>query len=206
MNKTIKVITILCLLFGLKLFSSCIRCNCEDEFAYFRYSEATISNIDNNGTYAKVTTSDTLNNSAVAFLVKLNVHDTLYSQTKPNFSFITNANAWQCRCPYYLIPQQKIEKVEIITLLDINSEIKANTIITDKFVWRDNEFFNNNLYKDINILADELNKKYFEYEIKQQFALFLKTKVENKSARFNINIYLSDNEVLSVNTNLLTIR
>jgi hypothetical protein len=207
--KTIrKILIIIFFGFVLRTLSSCFNCDCDDEALYFDFTRVELTNLDNSQTYAIPTQSDTMISKAVAFDVKI-VNDNLFSfrNVPENLFSFSSAYAWSCDCPQLFRANNKIEKISLITVFNINANINANSDITDRFVaHKENYYQPTGLYLTINELYSKINPDTYNDRAVEEFKLYLKDEVENEKAQFIINVHLINGIVLSDTSKILTIK
>jgi hypothetical protein len=207
--KTLRKILII-ILFGfvLRTLSSCFNCNCDNDAFYFDFTRVELTNLDNSQSYAIPTQSDTMSSKAVAFEVKI-VNDNLFSlkNVSKNMFSLSSAYAWSCDCPQFFRANNKIEKISIITVFDINTNINANSDITDRFVaHKENYHQPTELYLSIEELYSRINPETYSDQAVEAFKLYLKDEVENEKAQFIIHVQLTNGIVLSDTSKILTIK
>ncbi|MCK5537006.1 MAG: DUF5034 domain-containing protein [Bacteroidales bacterium] len=200
-----KTLFIILTVFVLRTLSGCLNCKTNNP-QLFDFDIIEITGLDNTGEQAIESITNIMNNSAVAFAIRLRSNEE-YWEERYNISYIgfSQANAMQ-PCPEYFAPNQEIDQIEIITLKDISAEVKANTDVTELFVGFAYEpFVSEYLYFTLDELYQKINPKFTYNAPKQDFQLFLTQDIENFEAQFIINIRLSDNRVLSDTTHLIMI-
>ena len=197
-----KILFVLLLIFVSRLFFSC--CNCSDDTTSVSLNKVSISNIDNTFQYgySETTMKDSLYRAAVAF--KVNIIDSTVTETLwyygANMGF-TSASAFQpCECPQLFQPTQSISEIKIITLKDINSQIKAGTDVTDLFVGTPTDNF---LYAPLNKLLEKLKGTVAAGIAGYSISIFCKEQIENETAQFEVLIGLSDSRMLRSTTRVI---
>lgn len=203
-----KVLLILLIANILRIIPGC--CDCDEPLRYFSFNRMDMNNIDNSGDWAKTSYRDTMPAAAVAFEVAL--FDSMgyyYYSSIPkmdNLGFST-ANAMSCDCAYPLQANYYLTKIRITSLFSISEEIEAGADVTDFFVGKlsGNSSSGNSVYQSLaSIVRQTEGKIYYDGGI-ESFHIYLQPEVENTSARFVINLTLSDNSIFSDTTNLIHI-
>ena len=195
----LKVIVIFILSFGMRLFFSCT----PPDPIEMNYNTVSLLGIDNSGQYIRSYSQiDTMYAEAVA--LELTVSDSIqhyaqnFNKIIESFSF-TSAMAFSI--DYSFIPVSKIEKIEVITLFDIDSEIKAGDDISEHIVFAKDSSFE--MYKNNHQAIAELNG--VQSEPSSSIGIILRKTVRNAKAQFKVNILLDDNQELSCVSEMLTI-
>ncbi len=198
-----KVLIILTLNFGIKLFSSCTPYS-QDPIE-IDYNYISVVGIDNSDRYMnKYTAIDTMYSDAVA--LKLTLFDTSkYYVTlfSPNlleaFSFQT-LKADDVSPSY--IPRNKVIDIKIRTLLDINDTLKAGDDISKYILCASGDDFD--LYHNLSQGISWLNDIQSYYE-GGSIILILKASVKNTNAHFEITVTLDNGIELLGTTKIFTI-
>lgn len=205
MRTTIKSLTILTLVFLIRLTFSC--CNCPEQPASYQFDQLSIQNLDQSGWSANGTDYNVMYPAAVAFEIKL-----VDSSFRPPPAI---AQAWQpklssamamqrCECPYHLFLKHEISNFSILTLQDFSPEKPAGTDIADSFVW---QIRWNHLYQSIDSLLPELNTPFYaEYNIEKAYKLFCTDSVQNDSLQLVFQFHYANGEILSDTTEVIAIR
>lgn len=195
----LKVLAIFTLSFGMRLFFSCT----PPEPIEINYNMLKLAGIDNSGQYMRsYPPIDTMYAEAVA--LGLTVSDSIrnyaqnFNKFKESVSF-TSAMAFSI--DYSFIPVSKVEEIKVITLFDIDSEIKAGDDISQHIVFAVNSNFE--MYKNSHQAVAELNK--VQSSPSSSIGIILKKTVNNTTAQFKVNILLDDNRELSCISDTLTI-
>lgn len=211
MKIIIKAIYVIALITLLKIVQSCVLfggCECSDEVHYYSINSFEVSNVDNSGLYPVVTDESTMYASAVAFSVSM--LDTTYADyyacnctTKTGLGF-NSAYAWSCDCSMNFLLAETVESFRAYTLFDINDTIPAGTDVAKYFLAQESYGYGSNLYM-------ELDKTLRQMNITTQdapsihFSIFLSVPVEESEAEFALEILLDNGEVLTVNTDRVSI-
>jgi hypothetical protein len=153
--------------------------------------------------------TDTMKMSAVAFQVNVTGDFPFLGKANEGmqgFGFSSAKAFSKTDCPMLYGANSRIDEISILTLFKINSNIPANSVVSDLFLCSGKSgYYNSELYIPLNQLYPLINQVYEDYP-ETQFRLFLKNKVEADSAKFIINVKLSDNTVLADTTNLIFIK
>jgi hypothetical protein len=197
-----KVLFVLLLIFFSRLFFSC--CNCPDDLTSVNLNSVKIQNIDNNFQYgySQTTLKDSMLRAVVAF--EVNVIDSTVTETHWFYGAIpgfTSASAFQpCECPQLFQPVQSISEIKIITLKDINAQIKAGADVTDLFVGTPTDTF---LYTPLKKLLDKLKGSIASGIAGYSISIFCKEQIDNDTAQFEVLIGLSDSRILKAKTQVI---
>jgi hypothetical protein len=153
--------------------------------------------------------TDTMKMSAVAFQVNVTGDFPFLgnaNQGMQDFGFSSAKAFSKTNCPMFYGANSRIDEISIVTLFKINGNIPANSDVSHLFLCtRNTGLYNSELYIPLNQIYPLINHVYEDYpEI--QFQVFLKTKVEADSAKFQINIKLANNSVLTDTTSLIVIK
>lgn len=185
------------------MFQSC--CDCPESFILFDFTTMSVSNIDNSGTWAVPTDSDTMYSEAVAFRVQVSDSSGyIYaSALQPSAMGFNSCQA--CKCTDLFKCRQQIVNISIITLYDIASDIPANTDITQYFYFGLQNYSSpGGLYVSWNEFSDSMTGKIYD-RMMESFSLYLTKNIGNDSARFIISAELSDGRTISDTTALIHI-
>ncbi len=209
--KTRKVLFLLILPFVAEFIIACCNCNLDTQYGYFSNCNINISELDNSGEKAVVTTSNTIPKEAFGIRISIDrVDNTCYFNSTP--SFLYSAFATSCDCPpeFEYLAKDSIVDIEIITTNSYNTIV--NGVSTSHNAGSDiSKFF----YAYSNYEYIEISKyiKNMNYGIKNNiieqytFDLLLMSPPEVTSQhQFIVNIELSDGRVLSEQTNLITLQ
>lgn len=198
-----KVLIILTLSFGIKLFFSCTPYS-QDPIE-IDYNHINVIGIDNSDRYMdNYTAIDTLFSDAVALKLTLSDTTKYYAASfLPNlleiFSFQTlKANDID---PTY-VPRNKVTDIKIKTLLDINDVLKAGDDVSEYFLCASRNDFD--LYHNLRYGISWLNDVQSYYE-GGSIILVLKTSVKNTNAHFEITVILDNGIELLGTTEIFTI-
>jgi hypothetical protein len=111
------------------------------------------------------------------------------------------ASAFQpCECPQLFQPVQSISEIKIITLKDINAQIKAGADVTDLFVGTPTDSF---LYTPFKKLLGKLKGSVTAGRAGYSISIFCKEQIDNDTAQFEVLIGLSDSRILKAKTQVI---
>lgn len=197
-----KILLFLVIDFGLRLVFSCNPPPPEE--INFNYNKIDVVGVDNSGQYLNANNAvDTMYAGAVA--LKLSLSDTTFYPTayyqnivQELFSF---QSAYATSVARNFIPLEKVESIQIKTLMDINPDIKAGDDVTEHFLYASNDNFS--LYQDLGQGIEQLNS--VQSDTKSDIVLILNKTVQNTSARFEVKLTLDNGTTLSCTTELFTI-
>jgi hypothetical protein len=194
----LKVIAVFTLSFGIRLFFSCT----PPDPIEMNYNTLSLLGIDNSGRYIRsYSPIDTMYAEAVA--LELTVSDSIrhYAQ---NFNKIVEsvsfAPAMATSIDYSFIPVSKIEEIKVITLFDIDNEIKAGDDISQHILYAMD--YNFEMYKNSHQAIAELNG--VQSNPSCSIGIILKKMVKNTKAQFKVIILLDNNQELSCLSDTLT--
>lgn len=198
-----KVIIILTLGFGLKLFFSCTP-NSQDPIK-INYNHLSVTGIDNSGRYLNNHTAmDTIFSEALA--LKL-----LLSDTARLFTALLSPNCMRALsfqtlkaddiAPSY-IPRNKVIDIKIKTLFDIDDALKAGDDVSEYFLCASSNDFD--LYHQLGYGISRLNDVQSFYE-GGSIILILKESIKNTHAQFEVKIFLDDDSELLGTSGIFTI-
>ncbi len=198
-----KVIILLTLSFGLKLFFSCTPCS--QNPIEISYNNLSVTGIDNSNRYLDYNnTADTMYSDAVA--LKLTLSDTsmfyaasFFPKKMQTFSF-QNARA-DDNDPSY-IPLNKVVDIKVKTLLDINESIKAGDDISEQVLCSSGNNFD--MYHNLSQGISWLNGIQ-SYSESSSIILVLKTSVKNTNAQLEVKVTLDNGNELLGTTVIFTI-
>lgn len=198
-----KVLIILTLSFGVKLFFSCTPFSHDP--IEIDYNHISVIGIDNSevflGSYSDI---DTLFSDAVALKLTLSDTTKYYAASfLPNlleaFSFQTlKANHID---PTYVL-RNKVTDIKIKTLLDINDVLKAGDDVSEYFLCAPRDNFD--LYHNLSHGISRLNDVQSYYD-RGSIILVLKASVKNTNAHFEITVILDNGIELLGTTEIFTI-
>lgn len=198
-----KVLIILTLSFGIKLFFSCTPYS-QDPIE-IDYNHISVIGIDNSEVFlASYSDIDTLFSDAVALKLTLSDTTKYYAASLlPNllevFSFQTlKADDID---PSY-VPRNKVSDIRIKTLLDINDDLKAGDDISEYFLCAPREDFD--LYHNLSHGISRLNDIQSYYE-RGSIILVLNESVKNTNSQFEITVTLDNGIELLGTTEIFTI-
>ncbi|MBN2610842.1 MAG: hypothetical protein JXB00_04720 [Bacteroidales bacterium] len=197
-----KVIIILAMGFGFKLFFSCSPYS--QSLIEINYNHIRVEGIDNSGRFMDYyNTTDTFYSDAVALKLTLSDTSMFYA-----VSYLSNAlqafSFWAVRAddisPAF-IPRIKVTGIKVTTLLDINDSIKAGDDISGHILSSSSDNFV--MYHNIEHAVSWLNGIQ-NYE-NSSIVLILKTSVKNTTARFDIVVTLENGDELLFTTSVFSI-
>ncbi len=202
-GKNYKIIIIVVSVFTIRLFFSC--CDCPNSLTYFDYERVDIKPVNNSGIWI-TSDIDTIKSEAVAFEVAISSNDTFfYSFNRFGLGF-EHAYGVMCDCAMPYKAKQFIDSLKIRTIYNLTEQIVAGSDVTEQFVAYAGRYRNNSgLYISINKLIEDANNAVLFNTQAYYFYLFLKPKIDYNTARFSIDIYLSDKRVITELTPLITI-
>jgi hypothetical protein len=198
-----KVILLLTLGFGIKLFFSCTPYS-QDPIE-INYNNISVVGIDNSDRYLDYYNSiDTIYSDAVA--LKLTLSDTskyyatsLFPTLRETFSFQT-LKAKDIEPSY--IPRYKVIDIKVKTLLDINDSLKAGDDISEHILCSSRDNFD--LYYNLSQGITWLNGIQSYYE-SSSIIIVLKASVKNANAQFEVKVTLDNGNELLGTTGIFTI-
>lgn len=213
MARIIRVIKLLGIVVLIKLMLSCCSifggCECNNPPIIYSLNVVEISSNNHSGLIGAIPDTDTMFCESVSFSVTL--RDTnfyypyyAYKQVYRGLPGFTSSYAYSDDCDPLFSLNEKIEKVEIITLFQINPSIPLGTDVAELFAAESSNYPNNGLYATLTDVVNYLNTSISNFP-NISFEVFLKEKVENSSARFVFNLHLSDGRVLTDTTSLVVI-
>ncbi|OFY50442.1 MAG: hypothetical protein A2W85_10410 [Bacteroidetes bacterium GWF2_41_31] len=198
-----KVIILLILSFGIKLFFSCTPYS-QDPIE-INYNHISVIGIDNSDRYLDYyNTTDTIYSDAVALKLTLSDTSMFYAATfssnlMQTFSFQT-ARAYDIEPSY--IPLNKVVDIKVKTLIDINESLKAGDDISEHILCSSRDDFDmyHNLSQGISWL-DDIQSRHKSSSI----ILVLKTSIKNTNAQFEVKVTLDNGNELFGTTVIFTI-
>ena len=210
--RTVKfVIKVAAVLFALCVLKSCCSffrsCECDETPIPFILNRLNINNLDNSGTYASVTESDTMCTSAVAFEILINdtsLYYPYYSNSQLQRAPFGFSSAWAEECEPGFTSNEKIERIEIYSLFDLNENIFADDEVSAFFYGQSDYYPSSGMYASLSDVISYLNS-LASYYPQLTFKVFLSKPIENNRARFLFNVFLSDGRILSDTTRLITV-
>ncbi|MFV0391892.1 MAG: hypothetical protein ACK5KP_08440 [Paludibacteraceae bacterium] len=200
-----KILFVVAVIFLTRLLSSCDNRAYETQKIYYDFDSLTVQNLNNSGEYWRLSTTDEMDSETVAFRLNLLSKDLV----KSGYQYAKNHKqesvmgfmATTARSPVLpiMIANQTIKKITIIALRDISEEIKSGTDVTGLFLlgsgW--------DLYSPIDTVYDNPISSYAAHSNSLNF--ILKEPVKTAEIKFRFIVELSDNTILSVETNLIKI-
>lgn len=200
----LKVIALFTLSFGMRLFFSCTPPDSiSTDPIEFNYNTLRLVGIDNSGQYLRsYSPIDTMYAEAVA--LNLTLSDSIHHYAQ-NFNkilaSISFTPAMATSIDFSFIPVSKIEEIKVITLFDLDGEIKAGDDISQHIVYAMNSNFE--MYKNSHQAIAKLNVT--QSEPSSSIGIILKKRVNNTKAQFKVNVLLNNNHELSCVSDTLTI-
>ena len=197
-----KVVFIIIAGLALRIFFSCCR-TITEYYTEMDLNQLQISNVNNASpdyNFPLPLESDSMLSSAIAFTLTLK-DSMLKNDDRIYFSKLGFGSAMALTCPEYHFFRYNvtITKIEIFTLYDINENILKNNPVTQLFVALPSD---NYLYKTIDQIYPLINKTTSIYpELK--FSVFCTEDIRRDSVKFNFKITLSDERVLSADSNTI---
>jgi len=198
-----KVLIILTLSFGFKLFFSCTPYS-QDPIE-IDYNYISVIGIDNSDRFlANYSDIDTLFSNAVA--LKLTLSDTTKYYAASFLPNLLEAFSFQTLKaddidPSY-VPRNKVTDIKIKTLLDINDDLKAGDDISEYIFCAPREDFD--LYHNLSYGISRLNDIQSYYE-RGSIILVLNVSVKNTNSQFEITVTLDNGIELLGTTEIFTI-
>lgn len=209
MKLIIRSAFIVSLLFVTRILSGCFNYPCSEEVYYFDFTKVSTTNLDNSGMWPIQSQNDTMKMSAVAFQVNVTGDFPFLGKVNEGmqgFGFSSAKAFSKTDCPMLYGANSSIDEISIVTLFKISASIPANSDVSHLFLCtRNTGLYNSELYIPLNQIYPLINHVYVDYP-EVQFQVFLKTKVEADSAKFQINIKLANNSVLTDTTSLIVIK
>jgi hypothetical protein len=191
----------------LRMIPGC--CDCDESTIPFNFNKIETINLDNSGEWAVTTQSDTMKPEAVAFELALFDSTGYYYAHEPSLNLpgFGQAKAMSCDCSFPFKANQYLSNIRIISLYALSPEIAAGSDVSDFFVASPtNNSSSGSLYSSLETICQESKgKTYYDSGI-ESFGLYLTIPAENNQARFVINIWFSDNSMLSDTTRLISIK
>jgi hypothetical protein len=198
-NKTTKIAILVSIWFSVKLVISCT----PTASLNMQYNAMRIEAVNNSGAYLQSLPIDTMHANAVA--LKLTLSDStfhrnfaLHNSTFPSLGF---SQAMATTINESFKPTNQIEKITVITMFDINEQIKAGDDITAHIVYCTGNSFQ--LYMNENDAIASLNN-YQSYPLGVIY-LILKSKIHLTIAQFKVVITFTDQTDLSSISETFTI-
>jgi hypothetical protein len=204
MRSVHKTLTLIILLFLIRLTLSC--CRCPELTADFQFNSITIVNLDNSLWEAQPTDQNVMSAAAVAFEISL--ADSSFIP-KPEVAggwspgFTTARAMEDCWCPYHFFPEHEITKFSVITLHGFSQDVPAGSDIADSFLW---QIRWNHLYRSVDSLLSELNRPFYgDLFPEKTYQLFCSDSVQNDSLQLVFQFHFANGELLSDTTHVISI-
>lgn len=184
-------------------------CNCDNTYYSFRYTDFSITNIDNSGQWSKPTNLNTMDSSTVAFEINIIGSDpVLIEDANSSYSGTGNSLGQSCNCEDLYQASDSIQKITITTIYDLNEEYCCGADVSDLFLA--NNCFEcediGSFYVNLEELIDRINPQAFYHVPSNNFLIYLKIPVENTIAQFEVEVLLSNGESLTATTAQLDIK
>ena len=200
-----KVLLILAIDFGLRLFFSCDPARSVD--IKLSYNKIDVTGVDNSGQFLNPNSNtDTMYADAVA--LRLCLSDSLqpghyYSSRSIMRELFSFQSTYAIPVTENYIPQISVENIRIKTLTNIDNDIQAGDDITDYFLYVPYDYYTDSLYQDLNKAITRLNS--IQCKPWGEVILILRKTVQNTNARFEVSVALDNGETLSYTTELFNI-
>jgi|WetSurMetagenome_2_1015567.scaffolds.fasta_scaffold233626_2 hypothetical protein len=197
-----KLLILIVAVFILRIVPGCF--DCPDDPVFFEFSDLTLSNLDNSGTWSQVSTSDSMFSEAVSFRIQINGY---FGPERMQSSFLRNTGFSLCyafsKCPEILKPAHPITEMSVKTLYPIDIATPVNSEVSNLFVASQSSY--ESLYQTLDSYIKSLSNKTYD-DFAETFNIYLKSKVMNDKARFVITVRLDDNSTISDTTQTIIIR
>ncbi|HOW29970.1 MAG TPA: DUF5034 domain-containing protein [Bacteroidales bacterium] len=186
----------------LRIISGCG--DCPDDPVFFEFTDVSISNLDNSGTWSQVTTSDTMFSEAVAFDISITgyIGPDRYKSTFLRSSGFSSCYAFS-KCPEVLKPVHPITALSVYTLYPLDNDIPENSDVSNLFVASQ---YYGKLYQSLPSLITDLKNKTYYDDFGESFNIYLKSNISNDKARFIISVRLDNDSIISDTTNTIYIK
>ena len=201
--KWTKVLLVIIIPVFIEILVSC--CNCPAiRYSTYMHCSVEISNVDNSGERPILTKSDTIKKDSYGISASIKRSENICKIYKPQQSiFFQSAYATSCNCPpeFEYSARNRIIAINVVTLEDFDATHPANTDVSEYFMVYNfsKEDSINNYIKNL-----ETTLYFVQEEDPLQFYLLLKTPPTSGSKQqFRVDISLSDESLLSMQTNLL---
>lgn len=197
-----KLLWLFTIVFALRLLVSCCGLD-KDAGIPFALNTIYISHIDNTNHHGMpdIIETDTMLSAAVAFHVTITdsaFND--YFSPLSAFSGFSTVNATSIYLLYK--PTVAIEAIRVFTLYDLSESMKADDEVTSHFVALPS---GHTLYSTIDEVVSLLHSRRSADHPKVSFSLFCTANIVKPTARFKIEVTLSDQRVLTATTNTLVL-
>ena len=207
MNRFTRVSFILALFFFTRIIQSCCECNFDPH--PFDFSMVTVRNLDNSGSYTTYTNADSMNRAAIAFEVSISADENMLfsclSNPLPFLSF-ESALAFQCDCDILFKPNQSIVGIKIITNFPLSELYPEDSDVSDLFLAHvPRNSSSSFMYKTLEDILPLINYEVYSNEASTTFQIFCREFVTNDIAQFTLLIELSDGNIISGTTRLISL-
>ncbi|MDA3823637.1 MAG: hypothetical protein PF450_13645 [Bacteroidales bacterium] len=162
-----------------------------------------VSILDAESEYPEPNDSDTVHSAFVGLNVELWGADTLSYYSYIPTSTFSEARAME-PCPVTFLPSEPVQSVKVFTVYELNSYPSGSDITHEFVAETDYSGPGNFLYTHIDSLPGKINQASYDQEMRS-FNLYYKYSVSNDSARFKVQVTLSDKSVLEVASNTIYI-
>ena len=197
-----KILFVASLILAGQIFPACPRC--DQDPVPFNYSGVSLKNLDNSLDYVRYNSTDTMYSAAVAFELSI-TGDAPISERKENV-YGGMQRAYADECAILFSPQQSIEKISVYTLEDLSPDILLESDVTYHFLGLVYYHYTDDfLYKTLPELIEQVRPDKILSEAQMSFRIFLTREVKNDTARFRIEVSLSDGRTLTVESHPIVI-
>jgi len=197
-----KILIVLTIIFLSRLLFSCCNCPKTAESANLNMIELEYLNLIPNEQNLEYS-SDSMLNASVAFEIIVRDSTEAKNNWYVNNAGFSSASAFQpCECPKLFLPDEQISSIKINTLKDINSKIKSGQEISGLFVAKNRNTF---LYLEIEDLLKSMKGSVTSGLPGYRVAVYLKEKIDNSEAQFEVSVTLSNSKVLKMKTKVIKI-
>lgn len=144
-----------------------------------------------------------------AFSEEISFQVRLYNPNRPlpfsasRYGSFGISRAYGLSCiAYFLVPNQLVTGVQLITVHALSPEVPASTDVTDRLYSRTGGF----LYVPISEFVNHhLNRSWDPENPQKRFRVYFKGRVQHPIAQFVLHVNLSDGRVLSDTTSIIRI-
>lgn len=196
-----KVIIIIVSAFLVRIFISCCDCTVPTEYQY-SFDYISVYNLDNSGKEPIISPTNHVPEHAYGILIDFALHK--LSISKSRIESFQDASAFDCFCDADSIysPKDTITSITITTNSYFNSQYPAESDISNMF-----KIVGSNSYISILDYLRKPEQVYFHYEPhNEKLNLFLLQAPEIAGEfRFNVEVLLSDNRILTMTSNPVTL-
>lgn len=197
-----KLLILLISITFIRLLSSC--CSCEDIFYNFNYEEVLVRNSIN----SRPSDVNSMPANEVAFEIQIvGSEPVLTTKNKIKLPGFKTLSAQNCNCDELFVPNQNITAIRILTINKLNDNFCCNEDVSNLFLA--NLCANcediGTFYITIDELLKRINTDALYHTAINKFKIYLSVPVENPDVQFQIEIELSNGELLSTKTSLIEI-